>query len=266
MGYFLLKLRKFLTLFLLSKFCFSQTIICTTSILSSVVKDIAKDKVNVKTLVPPGICPGHFDIKIEDLKDIEKEGFIFAQGYEPYLEKIKKNIENPYFKIVLIETEGNSLLPKNQKIIYRKIFDEMAKIFPAYKEYFLKNFKTAEKEIDKIDKKIKEGEKFLKGKKAICNKYIKDLLEYFGFEIIETYGRKEELTPEKIKEIIEKCKIKKLDIVVDNLQAGKDTGKIFAEEFKTPHVVISNFPYAFENTETLRDTLYRDFLIIIQKF
>lgn len=263
MGYFLLKFRKFLIFLFISKFCLSDTVICTTSIISSVIKDIGKDKIKVKTIVPPGICPGHADIKVDDLKMIEKEGFLFAQGFEPYLEKIKNSVKNRNFKIILIKTEGNSLIPENQKFIYRKVVEELILLFPEHKDFFLKNLKNAEKEIEEIEFKIRVSSEKLKGKKAICNNHIKEVVEYFGFEVVDVYGRKEELTPVKIKEIIDKCKNKKVDIVVDNLQAGPDTGKVFSEEIKLPHVTISNFPSALPETETLRETLYKDFKLII---
>lgn len=265
MGYFILKFRKFLFFVFLSNLGFTNTVVCTTSIISSVIKDISEGKIKVRTIVPPGICPGHVDIKVNDLKLIEKNGFLFAHGFEPYLEKIKNNIRNPKFKIILIETKGNSLIPENQILIYNRIGGKLVEIYPEYREFILKNLEKKIEQIKKVDDEIKKMVmvKRLKGKKVICNNHIKDLVEYFGFEVVDVYGRKEDLTPLKIKELIGKIKIEGIDLVIDNLQSGKDTGKIFTNEFKIPHVVISNFPLALPNTETMRETLYKNFLIII---
>jgi len=83
-------MRKFYLFFgvliLTARILLGQDIVATTSVLSSVIKEVIKDKLTVETLVPSGYCPGHFDIKGSHLLSIEKSGLLFAQGFEPYLE------------------------------------------------------------------------------------------------------------------------------------------------------------------------------------
>ena len=242
-------------LFLTARILLGQDIVATTSVLSSAIKDIAKDKLNVGTLVPSGYCPGHFDIKSSHLASIEKSGLLFAQGFEPYLEQIKTSIKRKDFTPVIIKTEGSWFVPENQKKLYLSINHKLSERFPEYNDFFEANTIKAIDEIEKRDRSIKEMMKDIKGSPVICNNHIKEMLQYLGLRVVATYGRKEELTPSDIKNLIEIGRKGKITLVIDNLQAGPDTGKVIADELRVPHITISNFPDGFPGTPTLRDTL-----------
>jgi len=250
--------------FLISRIIFGQDIVATTSVLSSVVKDIVKDTLNVETLVPSGYCPGHFDIKSSHLLSIEKSGILFAHGFEPYLEQIKASIKREDFSPVIIKIDGSWFIPENQKKLYFGICEILSEKFPGYRNFFNSNTKKAIKEIEKTDKKIKEMMKNLKGSACICNNHIKEMLQYLGLDVIATYGRKEELAPVEIKNLIKIGKEKDVKIIIDNLQAGPDTGKVIAEELKIPHITLSNFPDGFPKTPTLRDTILENVKKLIE--
>ncbi|RKY63221.1 MAG: zinc ABC transporter substrate-binding protein, partial [Candidatus Latescibacterota bacterium] len=60
-----MRLKILLFYFLLGILGFSENaIITTTSKISSVIEEIGGKKVKVIPLIPPGECPGHFDIKV----------------------------------------------------------------------------------------------------------------------------------------------------------------------------------------------------------
>ena len=253
-------------LFLTARILLGQDIVATTSVLSSAIKDIAKDKLNVGTLVPSGYCPGHFDIKSSHLANIEKSGILFAQGFEPYLEQIKASIKNQDFAPVIIPTEGSWFVPENQKKLYLAISHKLSEKFPEYNDFFDANTVKAISEIKKSDRKIKEIVKDIKGSPVICNNHIKEMLQYLGLNVVATYGRKEELTPSDIKNLIKLGRAAGVALVIDNLQAGPDTGKVIADELRIPHITISNFPDVFPGTPTLRDTFLYNAKRIIEAY
>jgi len=239
---------------------YGQDLAATTSLISSVINDIAKGRIETATLVPPGSCPGHFDLKTNDLKTIEKTGILLAHGYEEYLGQITGSVKNPHFAPVIIGIEDNWLVPDVQKQVYREISTILSDRFPQYGILFAKNIKKAEEEINRTDREIKKlaAEKNIRGIPVICNDHIKEILEYIGFDVVATYGRKEELTPSSIKNLMAVSRARNVRVVIDNLQAGLDTGKIFSDELGISHLAISNFPGVFPGTPTLRQTLYEN--------
>jgi len=255
------RLLVFTGILLLAAGClFGQDVVATTSVISSVVREIGRDKIEVATLVSPGSCPGHFDLKVGQLSLIEKTGVLFAHGFEGYLGKISRAVSIPGFTPFIVEVEGNWLLPQSQREAYAKVAKMLSSRFPAHAGFFEENRKESEENIDLTEKRIKEilSRKNFSGAAVICNGHIKEILEYMGFEVAATYGRKEEMSPHVIKDLINLGRRKNVGLVVDNLQAGPDTGAVISSELNIPHLAISNFPGVFPGTPTLRQTLYEN--------
>ncbi|HNS32939.1 MAG TPA: metal ABC transporter substrate-binding protein [bacterium] len=253
-----------LLLLVFGRYACGQDIVATTSVLASAVREIGGNRIKVTTLVPYGSCPGHFDLKASHLRLIERSGVLFAHGFEGYLEKIKASIRHPGLKpfkvIQIVEVEGNWLVPAAQMEAYGKISEILSGLFPRNRDFFEAKRINAENKIIETDiavKKIVESYK-LKGVPVICNSHIKDLLEYIGFNVIGVYGRKEELTASDIKKLVLLAKKENVRLVIDNLQAGPDTGTVIASQLKISHIAISNFPGVFPGTDTLRQTLHEN--------
>ncbi len=258
----------FLILLVSTNFLYGQDIIATTSVISSVIDDISGKQIKVSTLVPAGSCPGHFDLKIGHLVTIEKKGILFAQGYEEYLTKIKDSIKNPKFTIYIVDVDGNWLIPANQITVYKKVADILSKLYPQKKHLYTKNITRAVKRIKITDKSAKEMiiNKKMYGLPVICNSHLKDFLEYLGFKVVATYGRKEEFTPEIIRNLLTEAKNNNVKLIIDNIQAGQDTGKVLTKHLNIPHSYISNYPGVFPNTQTLRQTLCENIKKIVTDY
>ena len=68
--------------------------VCTTSVLADFVREVGKDCLEVRMIVPAGVCPAHYDIKPSDVYAISKAKFIFFHGMEPWLENLIQNSGN----------------------------------------------------------------------------------------------------------------------------------------------------------------------------
>ena len=46
----------------------SADIMTGSSLIADVTQDLAEGKLEVRNLIPPGICPGHYDVKPSDVE------------------------------------------------------------------------------------------------------------------------------------------------------------------------------------------------------
>ncbi len=232
-------------------------VITTTSVLSSIVDDIAGDHIKTASLVPAGSCPGHFDIKIAHLRLIEQSGILLAHGFEPYLPEIKQSIKNSSFDPIFIQLERSWLTKNGMSSLYRQVAENLIKAFPDYEQSVSAELERASAEIGRMHDNVRSvTEKIYAEQVAvIANDHLRGFLEYIGFDVAATYDRREDLSPVKIKNLMKAGEEKGVRIVIDNMQAGEDTGKVFAEELGIAHVAVSNFPAVLPDGETLYATL-----------
>lgn len=232
-------------------------VVTTTSVLSSLVAQIGAGAVRTVTLLPSGCCPAQFDLSVADVRELEKSGVLFAHGYEPYLAGLKKTVRNPAFTVYLFPEDGNWQVPDIQASMAGRVAERLSLLYPGDAARFSEQRAVLERRLHGQSRTLRKSvvAAGLKGRPVICDNFLKDILVFLGLDVVAVYGRPEDLSAVRMSVFLREGKKAGVRLVVDNLQAGPDTGKEFAREFGAVHVVFSNFPGGFPGTTTLEDTL-----------
>jgi len=88
-------------------------------------------------------------------------------------------------------------------------------------------------------------------------------VQWAGLNIIATYGRPDSLTPQVVKELVDKGREAKVTLIIDNLQSGQEAGAGIAEELGCERIILSNFLGGFDNTETWEKAIDRNIVLIL---
>lgn len=247
--------------------CFASQIeiVATSSLIATVAKEIGGKNIKTSVMIPPGICPGHYEVKPNDIKKLCDGGIMMYHGWEGFIEDIAKAVSGETTKKMFkIDVQGSWLIPEVQKKAAEKISLILEEIDPSSKNFYQKNLLSYKKKMTELENKIKKfvSENGLAGKKVVCSEMQKEFLTYLGLDVIDSFGRDEDISPGTITRIINNIKNKSVKIVVSNLQSGTSTGKMLAEKTGAIHIVFSNFPGGFENTKTIEDTVFHNLKLL----
>jgi zinc transport system substrate-binding protein len=238
---------------------FKLKVVTTTALIHEIIERVGGNYVSVSNIIPPAQCPGHFDVKPRDIQSLATANLFLMHGWqeEKFSQSLIDSVNNTNLSVVKINISGNWMNPPTQILA----LDEIVKILSdADKEHSSAYQKAA----DDYKKKITAKETEIKGKLAKANlscvsvlgsaRQI-DFLQWVGLNVIGTYGEADSLTPQVVKDLVDKGKGAKVSLVIDNLQDGADVGKGIAEELGAKRITISNFPGGFANTETWEKTI-----------
>lgn len=241
------------------------------------VKQIGKDKVDVKILLPPGTESHTYEPTPKDIVSInEADMFIYTSNQmEPWAEKIAESIDSKDTIILqagqdinLIEIEHDHeeakdhdehtadahiwLNPNNAIKMIENITDKLCTISPENAEYFRNNANVYIEELKKLDTEIEETVKNSKRNKLVFGgefAYIY-FLDRYNLEYATAYqgcGEGAEPSAKQIKEIIDTINNEEIPIIFyQELSEGK-IAKMIADEtnaktlvFHTAHNVTSS--------------------------
>lgn len=130
---------------------------------------IAGDKLEVKTIIPPGVEPHDWEPSTKDVAEMTKAKAILylGLGMDSWIEKVKPNAPNVLFyevsKGVTPIMEGNQpnphiwLSPKEASIMAKNINDALKQTFPEYKDYFEQNYQILKNTLEELDKKYTDA-------------------------------------------------------------------------------------------------------------
>jgi len=234
----------------------SVEIVAGSSQISSAVRDIAGDKLEITNIIPGGMCPGHYDVKPGDVEALTNGELFIIHNWQQDKANITALIEaanRPDLPIRVINIMDAPMLPSYQIEMVDSISLILSEMYPDDSEYYQGSAAKRKEVISAKEVELKDRLKNANfgGVKVLCDEMQADFVGWLGFDVIATYGRPEGLSAGEMEQLVTEGSQAGVLLVIDNLQSGgtgnsegiaRDTGAI--------QVVISNFPGGFENTET----------------
>jgi zinc transport system substrate-binding protein len=239
----------------------STDIMAGSSLISNIVQDVADGKVETRTLIPPGVCPGLYDVKPSDIEALANSKALFIHDYQVNFTNISGAIEaaeNHNLTITVLNVTGNWMVPAVQAEAVGKIAQALGEIDPENAAYYAGNATERVQAILAKDEEVKNRlqDAGVEGVKVICADMQAGFVEWAGFDVVATYGRLEEPSAADVEQLVNEAKEAGVALVIDNLQSSATaTGETMAQDIGAIQVTISNFPGGFENTETWEKTI-----------
>lgn len=239
-----------------------------SSLIEDIITGIGGDRIEVVNIIPPGMCPGHFDVSPQDIQKISDSRAFFIHEWqgEKFSDAVPESSGSIDLKRIIISIEGNWMVPKFRSEAIERILEELKAIDPDNAKTFEERAAEMKSETEEFGEQIMEkiAASPLKGKKALCGEMQKGFLLWIGVEVIDVYGRSEDITPQRMKELVDAGKSEGAEIVIDNLQSDANAGKSIAEEIGIPQVTLSNFPGGITGTSGWAETLENNVMILFE--
>jgi zinc transport system substrate-binding protein len=232
----------------------SVSVVTSTTMIKVIVEEVAGPTVKVQSLVPGGMCPGHFDIKPKQMQDIERADLFLHHGWEEWLPKVTEAV-GAGTHVVQIDIEENWMTPDTHIEAIHWIRDLMISLEPGMDGYYKERALRYENEVLKEAQSVCEALGAHQATPVICSELQSDFLTWAGFDILGTYGRAESLSPRVLEDLIQVGRQHQVRLVIDNKQSGPSVGKQIAEEIDAGHVVLTNFPEKGSYLEALRSNV-----------
>jgi zinc transport system substrate-binding protein len=248
----------------------SADIMTGSSFITNIIQDVADDKVEPRTFIPPGVCPGHYDVKPSDIEALANSKAFFIHNYQQNYENVTGLIEaaeNPDLIITVINITGNWMVPAVQAEAVDKIAQALGEIDPDNAAYYQERATYREQAILDYGAEVKNTlqDAGVEDVKVICAEMQAGFVGWAGFNITATYGRLEDLSPADVDQLITEAKQAGVALVIDNLQSGTATlGAAMEQDIEAIPVTISNFPGGLENTETWEKAIDKNVDLLLE--
>ncbi len=217
-------------------------IVTSDTILSGmIVSLLPRDRYRVEAVLPPGQCPGHYDIKLTDIEKMKKADLIVTFQGMPFMKTAGADSR----RLMSVDAEGrNWMAPASYLHGLNFLAERLAEYFPEDRRMIISRRDKAGQEVKEEADSLLQGIRRagFSGKPLIASSLQKESLEWMGFQVVGEYGRPEAMSAQEVVRLARIGKERKAVAVVDNLQSGPGAGKGIAETLGVPHLVLTNFP------------------------
>jgi ABC-type Zn uptake system ZnuABC Zn-binding protein ZnuA len=229
-------------------------IVCTTSAVGNIVEECLGDTADVLVLVQPGLCPADFDMKPGYIDAVSKAQILFKQNIqgEFWLDGLLEAAGNPDLTVVAIPGVYNT--PAGAKNYIRGVGGNLSTILDIDLDSKISEMLN---DVDEVSSLMASQAATLDASnvKVICMGWLQTFIESAGFTVVATFNPPETLSAGDITSLLETAQSEEVALVVDNLQIDTEFGAGIASQVGAEHVVLTNFPGAIPNTETLAEML-----------
>lgn len=246
-----------------------RRIVASDTILSGMITSLLPpDRYSVEAILPPGQCPGHYDVKLSDIEKMKKADLNVSFRGMTFLNKASPG-SGPQ---LLLDAGGRNWIAPDSYIYgldlgLDLLADQLSKHFPEDKNEIMERKKEAIQKVKttstSMAKKIKEAG--ISGKAVTASSMQKEVLEWMGFRVVGEYGRPESMSTREVIRLSKIGRKHQAIAVVDNLQSGPDAGKGIAETLGIPYVVLTNFPSEKGYLSTLQENVDAVMAVVMRK-
>ncbi|MDI6754718.1 MAG: zinc ABC transporter substrate-binding protein [Thermodesulfobacteriota bacterium] len=219
-------------------------IAASTTMIASLLQDIGGKEFQILTILPPASCPGHFDLKPNDLRLLRRAELIICHPFQQAMQKVLKQ-HLPAEDRWLILPEEKSLTVPDQYIktgLY--LLQNLRDRFPEKASYLNHHWTQREDEIQRLKMAIQGtfGVKGVSSFPVIVSVRQKEFVEFWGFPVIGRFDDPEGTSMPKLGELIQNGRRAKVRAIIGNLQSGDRQAFLLSEKIGAPLVMLSNFP------------------------
>jgi zinc transport system substrate-binding protein len=231
-------------------------IMAGSSLIANIIQDVAGDKLETRTLIPPGVCPGHYDVTPSDITALANSTALFVHDYQQYFTNITGAIqaaENPDLTVTVLNVTGNWMVPAVQAEAVDKITEALCQVDPGNAAYYQQRAADREQAILAKGEEVKNELQVagVEGAKVLCADMQVGFVQWAGFDIVATFGRPEDLSLIDEAQLVTEANQAGAVLIIDNLQSGSATlGAAIEQDVEAIPVTISNFPGGLANTQT----------------
>jgi hypothetical protein len=222
----------------------NATVVTTTSMLAGAARAILEgtDGIRIVTLVPPGGCPGHFDLPPGAAEDLRAARAVLCHDYQTALRERLTTLGVPPDACIVVETPGSLLIPDHYRAVLHRVSGSLAACFPDRRARLEANARTAVHRLTALADAIRTEttDRPWRNGRAVASRHQMDFCRWLGVDVTYALPRPEDLPPQGWAEILSTP----ADLVVANLQEGTRAAEALGRDRKLPVAVFSNFPGA----------------------
>ena len=221
------------------------------SYLQCVVQDLCGNQTEILSLVPPGMCPGHFDISPAQVNQLCKCRILLLFDFQKRIEDSLLRIKEKGLKIGSIHALPGLCVPETYLAACRDACNILSQQYPDRKDRLSRRLKLIEERLENLSNglfvQIKRSG--LNSAKVLASDHQAQFCNWLGLDVIATFVGSDIETVSNINRCIQKADEHTVGFIIANRQEGTALANALAERLGARTVVFSNFPETVINRD-----------------
>ncbi|MFW6108493.1 MAG: metal ABC transporter substrate-binding protein [bacterium] len=230
-----------------------------TSYLECAVRDLAGDEFQIVRMLPPGSCPGHFDVTPAMVSRLRECSLLLRFGFQDGLDARLARLKEDGLRSVPIPAGEGLCVPATYAETCRAVCAALCEAHPGREAAYAARLTRIEARMAKLAEEAASAVRRagLEGAPVIASGHQAAFCEVLGLRVLATYTGGGTQSLSRLRACIAEGERAGVRLVVATLQEGPQLADPLAHRLDARAVVFSNFPSMDDGQKTF-DDLVRD--------
>lgn len=211
------------------------------SYLGAVVEDLLGDEGQVFNLVPPGMCPGHFDISPSQVSTLCGCKILFVFDFQKNIEDALPRVKERGLKVYPIAPAGGLCLPETYLGVVKTVAAILASQDRTKAEALAVRVKEIDLRLQGLTLSIRQQAASAKAG-ALVSAHQKEFVNWLGLNSLAVFAGRDEATAANLAGNLSTAGKEEVRYVIANKQEGTSIAGMLARNIGAELIVFSNFP------------------------
>jgi zinc transport system substrate-binding protein len=213
----------------------------TTSMIEAAVRELTAGlpaALEIVRLLPPGSCPGHFDLSARDLARLADARLILRHDFQTALDERLARVAGGTLRVVAVTAGGTLLRPDRFLALAEQVRAHLDAALPALAATTAANAERLQRDTAGLSQEAHERAAAWQGYPVIASVQQREFCSWLGLKVVGELPREEDLSPRDLA-VLQQAEAQ---AVIGNLQSDTRPAKALAQRLRLPVAILSNFP------------------------
>jgi len=229
----------------------------TTSYIECAVRELAGDALRTVRLLPPGSCPGHFDVTPGMVRELRRCPALLRFDFQTGLDERLSRLVEAGLRIIAVPAGEGLCVPETYAATCRAVCAALCECAPGEADALLRRCQEIEGRMAQLagELQARVAAAGLAGAPVVASGHQRAFCEALGLRVVATFTGGDEQSVARLAALIEQGEEAGVRLVVANLQEGPQLAEPLAQRLGARPVVFSNFPSMSAEQDTFEELL-----------
>jgi zinc transport system substrate-binding protein len=238
----------------------------TTSYIECAVADVAGAGFRIVRLLPPGGCPGHFDVTPGTIDHLRQTPLLFRFHFQEALDAKIERLGQTGLNVVPLRVSDGLSIPATYRTICEAVCEALCREWPTDAAPFRRRLSETQARLTRLTDECRDSvrqSQYLRTKVLASGRQAA-FCEWLGLEVAARISDGEASRLSELSRNLANGRKEQIRLVIANQQEGDQLARSLARQLRVPWVVFSNFPSMEPGQQTFDDLVRANVTALLQ--
>ena len=237
----------------------------SSSYLAVAVRDLLGEAVELMLLAEPGMCPGHFDLRPSQVRQLRNCQALVRFDFQSSLDSRLAGEGTDGPAVVALKISGGMCEPRSYLSACRQLAESLVELQRLSRVDADQRLAAISERMDRLD--TWSGQQIdaasLGGTPVLCSGHQAAFCRHLGLDVVATFSAADTAQPSQIDQAIKAGERAGVRLVIANLPEGRRLADALADRLAAQVVVFGNFPVGLDR-QAFDELVFRNVTSLVE--